>query len=247
MTCKLAFKCSTWGLRSCPNCHSQLWPTVSSIQAAFDNKHARIKRRIIDSPPNTYANTRTHTKRNRSERCEWWFYSARTKRGRKCWTQQQFASYTSLYSPKSFECQDNKRHGWQCWKDSASKMSSGGIQCIQQSVNWLSTSSYRAINFSRGWNRSVCLRQLWKIMQTSESPNEQTGNSVKSYRRGQGFKADFSAKLPHSWWQKQTNIHLLQSGLKLVILWEDTHKHTQTSCSHVVLGNKLTDSEFGQL
>lgn len=47
--------------------------------------------------------------------------------------------------------------------------------------------------------------------------------------------------------KKKKKIHLLQSGLKLVILWEDTHKHTQTSCSHVVLGNKLTDSEFGQL
>lgn len=83
-------------------------------------------------------------------------------------------------------------------------------------------------------------------MQTSESPNEQTGNSVKSYRRGQGFKADCKVT-PQLMAKKPQNINLLQSGLKLVILWEDTHKHTQTSCSHVVLGNKLTDSEFGQL
>lgn len=141
MTCKLAFKCSTRGPWSCPNCHSQLWPTVSSIQAAFDNKHARIKRRIIYSPPDAHQHPHTHQHTHSLSRL--WFLGG-YKGKKKKWSKAREVRVIALPSTdrkmagsgehnsnllptpacintpppphESFQRRDNKRRGWQCRK-----------------------------------------------------------------------------------------------------------------------------------
>lgn len=103
-----------------------------------------------------------------------------------------------------------------------SKMSGGGIRSIQQTVNWLFSKSYRAINFSGGWNWCVCLRQRWKIMQTFETANKQT---LESYReRPKLTSVQRSATVGE---KTLVCCHLVCSK------WSSGQTHSHTSFSHV--------------